>query len=278
MRHALSNTFLMVAITFIESSSISFLTYLILSFFSHSSNIINICILSYFRFSEFNISNFKSNFSVVKNSKKTRSTKIKFISLIFVIILYVFLSEGFSISAFLPLILPILSNFGEVNSGIENRLNNYDNYGNMIGGSIFDITIYIFMTITIIFFFLKRKEISIKLLSLTTIFSLQMTLYLYGAGSSINWRVYYLLLSMSGLFYLPLIEIEKGYTRRNGRNNNNLIFIISIAIVLTYNIFMFFRGLAGGWIVAKEHIFFNGIPLKKTIFDYIVFFINANVT
>jgi hypothetical protein len=41
---------------------------------------------------------------------------------------------------------------------------------------------------------------------------------------------------------------------------------------------MLFRGLAGGWIVAKEHIFFNGSPLQMTIFDYIVFFINANVT
>ena len=278
MRHALSNTFLMVASTFIESSSISFLTYLILSFFSHSSNIINTCILFYFKFSEFNIFNFKNDFSVVKNSKKTRSTKIKFISFIFVMFLYIFLSGGVSISAFLPLFLPFLSTFGELNSGLENKLAGYDNYGDMISLSIFDIPIYIFMTITIIFSFLKRKEISKKLLSLTTIFLLQMILYLYGAASPINWRVYYLLLSMSGLFYLPLIEIEKGYTRRNGRNNNNLIFIISIAIVLAYNILMLFRGLAGGWIVGKEHIFFNGSPLQNTIFDYIGFFINANAT
>jgi hypothetical protein len=277
MRHALSNTFLMAAITFMESSSISFLSFLILSFFSHSSNIINICILSYFRFSEFNISNFKSNFSVVKNSKKTKSTKIKFISLIFVIILYV-LSGEVSISAFLPLILPLLSIFGEVNSGLTNRLNNYDDYGERIGASIFDIPIYIFMAITVIFFFLKRKELSKKLLSLITIFLLQMISYLYGTVSTINWRIYYLLLSMSGIFYLPLIEMEKGLSPINGRNYKNNIFIISIAIVLAYNIFMLFRGLAGGWIVAKEHIFFNGSPLQMTIFDYIVFFINANVT
>ena len=109
---------------------------MILSFFSHSSNIINICILSYFKFSEFNISYFKSNFSVVKNSKKTKSTKIKFISLIFVIILYV-LSGEVSISAFLPLILPILSIFGEVNSGLTNRLNNYDDYGDKYDEDIF---------------------------------------------------------------------------------------------------------------------------------------------
>ncbi|MCW9679328.1 EpsG family protein [Dolichospermum planctonicum UHCC 0167] len=278
MRHALSNTFLMAAISFMESSSISFLSFLILSFFSHSSNIINICILSYFKFSEFNIFYFKNNFSVVKNSKKTKSTKIKFISLIFVIILYVFLSGGVSISAFLPLILPILSNFVQINSGLENRLTNYDNYGKMIGGSIFDITIFIFMTITVIFFFLKRKEFSRKLLSLITIFLLQMISYFYGTVSTINWRIYYLLLSMSGLFYLPLIEMEKGLSPINGRNYKNNIFIISIAIVLAYNILMLFRGLAGGWIVAKEHIFFNGIPLKNTIFDYIVFFINANTT
>jgi hypothetical protein len=83
---------------------------------------------------------------------------------------------------------------------------------------------------------------------------------------------------MSGIFYLPLIEMEKGLSPINGRNYKNNIFIISIAIVLAYNIFMLFRGLAGGWIVAKEHIFFNGSPLQMTIFDYIVFFINANVT
>ncbi|MDB9479377.1 EpsG family protein [Dolichospermum circinale CS-537/03] len=278
MRHALSNTFLMAAISLMESSSISFLSFLILSFFSHSSNLINICILSYFRFSEFNIFNFKSNFSVVKNYKKAKSTKIKFISLIFVIILYVFLSGKASISAFLPLILPILSNFGKVNYGIENRLTNYDNYGKMIGGSIFDITIFIFMTITVLFFFLKRKEFSRKLLSLITIFSLQMISYFYGTVSPINWRIYYLLLSMSGIFYLPLIEMEKGLSSINGRNYKNNIFIISIAIVIAYNIFMLFRGLAGGWIVAKEHIFFNGSPLQNTIFDYIVFFINANAT
>ncbi len=280
MRHSLSNTFLMAAIAFMESSSISFLSFLILSFFSHSSNIINICILSYFKFSEFNIFYFKNNFSVVKNSKKTKSTKIKFISLIFVIILYVFLSGGVSISAFLPLILPILSTFANLDSGLENKLTGYDSYASKgtVLLSTFDIPIYIFMIITVIFFFLKRKEFSRKLLSLITIFSLQIILYLYAPFNTINWRVYYLLISMSGIFYLPLIEIEKGYTRKNGRNNNNLIFIISIAIVLTYNIFMFFRGLVGGWIVGKEHIFFNGSPLQKTIFDYIGFFINANAT
>jgi hypothetical protein len=72
--------------------------------------------------------------------------------------LYILLSGGVSISAFLPLFLPFLSTFGELNSGLENKLAGYDNYGDMISLSIFDIPIYIFMTITIIFSFLKRKK------------------------------------------------------------------------------------------------------------------------
>lgn len=49
MRHALSNTFLMAAITTIESSGISFFVFLFLSAFSHFSNFIYFAILVFLR-------------------------------------------------------------------------------------------------------------------------------------------------------------------------------------------------------------------------------------
>jgi hypothetical protein len=270
MRHALSNTFLLMAIVFMESPFILFLSNLMLVFFSHNSNIINVGILFYLKISEFNLDN---NLSVVK--KNTKPKIIIFIAMFFMgftSIAYVLFSGGISLSVVLPFFLMFSSLFGISNEAIlKNRLVSYDNYGIAIGASIFDITIFVFMVITIIWFLLTRREISKKYLSLVIIFLFQIGSYFYCVVNLTNWRVYYLLISMTGIFYIPIIE-EFDMTRN--KLKKNLIFI-NIATILAYNIFTFFRGLTGGWIVAKEHVFFDGRPLQMTLFDYIQFFINA---
>jgi hypothetical protein len=270
MRHALSNTFLLMAIVFMESPFILFLSNLMLVLFSHNSNIINVGILFYLKISEFNLDN---NLSVVK--KNTKPKIIIFIAMFFMgftSIAYVLFSGGISLSVVLPFFLMFSSLFGISNEAIlKNRLVSYDNYGIAIGASIFDITIFVFMVITIIWFFLTRREISKKYLSLVIIFLFQIGSYFYCVVNLTNWRVYYLLISMTGIFYIPIIE-EFDMTRN--KLKKNLIFI-NIATILAYNIFTFFRGLTGGWIVAKEHVFFDGRPLQMTLFDYIQFFINA---
>ncbi|MHC5861715.1 hypothetical protein [Nostoc sp.] len=270
IRHSLSNTFLMAAIAFIESSGVSFFAYLFLALFSHFSNIINIGILLFLKISK---NKFKS---ITLNNKAKKSIQIitKFAILIIFIsaVIFVCFSGGISLTIILPLIN--LFNLNESSSFMaENKLSNYDTYGDMVGGSLFDKIFFLFMQITIFISLIKTKDIIIfkrKDLALIIIFSIQIISYISGVISLVNWRIYYFLISMHGLFYIPIMKniIPKNVFW-------NYIIVILVAGIITYNLSLFFRGLIGGWIVAPEHIFFNGRPLEMTVFDYIEFFINA---
>jgi hypothetical protein len=266
IRHSLSNTFLMAAIALIESSGVSFFAYLLLAVFSHFSNFINIGILLFLKiFKSINLNN---------KAKKCIQIITKYAILIIFIssVIFVYFSGGISLTIILPLIN--LFNLGESYSFmVENKLSNYDTYGDMVGGNVFDKIIFLFMQITVFISLIKTKDIIIfkqKHLALISIFCTQIIAYISGAISLVNWRIYFLLISMHGLFYIPIMNnlIPKNIFW-------NRIIVISVATIITYNLSLLFRGLTGGWIVAPEHIFFNGRPLEMTLFDYIGFFINA---
>ncbi len=259
IRHSLSNTFLMAAIAFIESSGSSFLLYLILAFFSHSSNILNIAILILIKISQ----RVKSN-TVIRFFLKN---KAKIIFIIFAVIAFLFTNK---IS--LSIILPFISLFidDDKYSTMENRLESYDNYS---VGSDFGLgtIIFSFIQIIMIFSLFLKTDIPLKNLALIVVFSIQYILYIYSLINSTNWRIYFLLISMYGLFYIPNVRLL--FIKNNLLINTTLIG--SVFVIFVVNFRVFFKGLAEGWIVAPEHIFFNGIPLQMTLLDYIIFFVNA---
>jgi hypothetical protein len=267
MRHSLSNAFLMTAIAFIESSSVSFFSCLLLATFSHSSNFINVGIL-------FILKMYKNKFRNIYLSKTSRInlqaiTKSTIVIIFISVILFLFLGGGIPLTIILPLLN--LFNFGDSYSlMLENKLINYESYDAMVGVNIVDKTIFLFMQIGIFISLAKTKNLQSKNLALIIIFSSQFISYISGIISLVNWRIYFLLISMHGLFYIPVVE---NIVTRNSFWYR--IIMISVAIIISYNFVLLFRGLAGGWIVQPEHIFFDGRPLEMTLFDYLEFFINA---
>lgn len=259
IRHSLSNTFLMVAITFIESSRSSFLFYLILAFFSHSSNILNIASLIFMKIYQKGKSNIVIRF-FIKN-------KAIVIFAIFGLIVFLFFNK-----LSLSIILPFMRLFIDVDkySNLEKTLESYDNYYVGTGFSLNTI-IFTFIQIHMLFILFLKRDIPLKNLALIFIFSIQFISYTYSLINSTNWRVYFLMLSMYGLFYIPNAILL--YVRNNLLLNMTLI--VSVCVIFTFNCWQFFPGLVEGWIVAPEHIFFNGIPLQMTLVDYIIFFVNA---
>ncbi|MEH1988900.1 EpsG family protein [Nostoc sp.] len=267
MRHSLSNVFLMTAIAFIESSSVSFFSYLLLATFSHSSNFINVGIL-------FILKIYKNKFTNIYLSKTSRInlqaiTKTTIVIIFISAILFVFVGRGIPLTIVLPLLN--LFKFGESYSlMLENKLINYESYDAMVGVNIVDKTIFLFMQIGVLISLVKTKKLQSKNLALIIIFSTQFVSYVSVIISLVNWRIYFLLISMHGLFYIPIIE---NIITRNAFWHR--IIMISVAIIISYNFVLLFRGLTGGWIVQPEHIFFNGRPLEMNLFDYLEFFINA---
>lgn len=259
IRHSLSNTFLMAAITFIESSGSSFLFYLILAFFCHSSNMINIFILSLIKISQ----RVKYNI-VIRYLLKNKA--------IIIIIFFAVIVFSFTYKISLSTILPLISPFIDTNkySSLENRMQSYDNYYVKSGFSLNTI-IFTFIQIHVLFILFLKRDIPLKNLALIVIFLIQYISYIYSLINPTNWRVYFLLVSMYGILYIP--NVRYLFVKNNLLLNMTLIG--SVFVIFAFNCYIFFGGLAQGWVVAPEHIFFNGIPLQMTLPDYIIFFVNA---
>jgi hypothetical protein len=264
-RHSLSNTFLIAAIAFIESesSSILFVSLLIVAFFSHVSNIINIATLIFIKLSTSINDNNKRVFRYILTITKPI---IIIITLIFTIVFF-FNSGQLSLSIILPFITPLID--ANKSSILQARLSRYDNYSVVSGYDLEALFVFGCMQVNILIFIFK-KNIPLKNLSLAIIYSIQFIAYIYASTNSTSWRVYFLLVSMYGFLYMPNVEIK---ISKNKVINNMKIIVVLIA--LAYNFYRLFSSLTQGWIVAEEHVFFNGVPLQMNLLDYIIFMLNA---
>lgn len=273
MRHALSNTFLMAAITTIESSGISFFVFLFLSAFSHFSNFIYVAILVFLRIitkpqiSFLKIFNLK-NIKIRKTQKTNRMLAISILGLILIVALLGFFIGISSLSPIISFVQEL--GFSDIARTVETRSIYYEKYNEGAGLSIILITYWLFIGIGGLISILDKQNISTQKLALTIIFSIQFIVYIFVVNTGFAWRACFLLLSMNGLFYALIIE-----SKLTKIKPLNIIAFIFVGLMFMYNIRTFLIQLAQGWLMGEEHIFFGGQPLQMNLFDYIKFFIDA---
>ncbi|BCU11901.1 hypothetical protein MAN88_24650 [Microcystis aeruginosa] len=273
MRQALSNTFLMAAITTIESSGISFFVFLFLSAFSHFSNFIYVAILVFLRIitkpqiSFLKIFNLK-NIKIRKTQKTNRMLAISILGLILIVALLGFFIGISSLSPIISFVQEL--GFSDIARTVETRSIYYEKYNEGAGLSIILITYWLFMGIGGVISILDKQNISTQKLALTIIFSIQFIVYIFVVNTGFAWRACFLLLSMNGLFYALIIE-----SKLTKIKPLNIIAFIFVGLMFMYNIRTFLIQLAQGWLMGEEHIFFGGQPLQMNLFDYIKFFIDA---
>jgi hypothetical protein len=264
MRQSISNIFLMCALVFIESSPTLFYLFLSLTFFSHTSNIINILTLI-----------------VVKlifdhpHLKKNINTNYRYI-LIFLVAFAMLVAYGLltglfpSIVNYTTQILNIIG-LNQLSSYFEHRADLYELY-NRDSIPISPIWLSYFILIFLAFIFSvinARRDKFIPIISAQNtaffiIFSLQFMSYVFVIISGFAWRISYLFLSLHGFFYALAIQGSIVLKR----------FILGIAV--TVNVAFFVRYVSQYNLYGEGHIFMNGKILEMTIFDYINFFVNSH--
>ncbi|NCQ91902.1 MAG: hypothetical protein GPI94_14500 [Microcystis aeruginosa LG13-03] len=273
MRHALSNTFLMAAITTIESSGISFFVFLFLSAFSHFSNFIYFAILVFLRIitkpqiSFLKIFNLK-NIKIRENKKPNRMLAISILGLILIVALLGFFIGISSLSPIISFVQEL--GFSDIARTVETRSIYYEKYNEGAGLSIILITYWLFMGIGGLISILDKQNISTQKLALTIIFLIQFIVYIFVVNTGFAWRACFLLLSMNGLFYALIIESKLTKIKLL-----NIMVFSFVGLTVVFSIRIFLVQLAQGWLMGEEHIFFGGQPLQMNLFDYIKFFIDA---
>jgi EpsG family len=248
MRQALSNVFLMTAITTIESSGISFWLYSFLSVFSHFSNIV-------YNFIAMLI---KITHVYNENNKINRNLLFFIFPVILLLLFQLYRTYGNVLG---------LENIFDI---VQQRTDNYQGYNEENNYFTYPFVINSFI-ILLGFKLIPEKKVKLTTkTSLIIIFLLQIIALFLVSNIGFAWRIGYLLLSMYGFFNVFVIEskiIEIQYVK--------IIIYITMLFLFLIQFSVLLRQMSQGWVVGQQHIFFNGKPLEMSLFDYIIFFINA---
>ena len=259
MRHFLSNVLLMFAIACLGKPR--YFTGIFLSIFSHLSNI-GYGLVTFV---------FKIDTSFVGLAQKILKKKMLFNILLIAATAGAFLIfKIYGSKNIIGLINPIIawqsSLFNsDVGDYLQTRISNYDGRTETTEYTIPAIAIFDTVLVGILIIFRNFKKADKKILCLVGIYFVYLVAFIFVVLTGFNWRLCLLFFSLSGFFYLIGIEIE-----------HREIQLGMIVLALFKIAFFCF------WLYKMDHksylVFFDGLPLEMTIYDYVVFFFDSIMT
>lgn len=267
MRQVLSVTFLMAAVASIESRVI-FWIYCLLSFFSHLSSFPYIVLLLIIKTITFRPIQKKNNSDILSLRKLNRWIKIVLIGLL------IFIIFGLSFSNNIILMTVNIFSFvlqsiglGQGSDLIGDRVENYLGANSVNPtASVYNFLSIFLLTITIL---CKKNIVTVKNFALLFILISQIALFIFLYISPIfNSRMIAIFWIFQGFFYSLALEETNRFLKK---------IVWGFAIV---SFLLFLRALTSmpdHPIISGTLVFFRGNPLTTNLYDYIVFFTNAQI-
>jgi hypothetical protein len=264
MRQFLSITFLMGAIASLEGNIIWLIIYCLLSIFSHLTGFIYVAILLAVKFrTKFLFFSNKIRISV-NHQKILKYTILILLSIIFTYLTVTILNTPDVIYRWVEQLLNYIP-IKELSTSFIKRLDAYD------GRDIETFTLTLPRILGIagvgcLIVLQDYRNLSSRTISLTIIYIISILQIIFILITGFNQRIAYLFLTFYGLFFSIGISEKKD-------KMSKIFWVIAIAMALlnVYNIFgvqkvMYF---SPGW------SFFEGKPLEKTIYEYLLFFVQS---
>ena len=278
MRQFLSNTFLLLAISHVNKSSIIFYTSVLFSLFSHNSNILLLTVPVLIKNYSLRHSNYLIQLLIIsKVNLKERIVKLnkRIFSLITLLILIltsflVFFIIFYKERSVTILLTPIVSFSSVFYDSSSYKLEVYDGYSQEEGipmglSTYLDFSFLLIAISSLVLFkknhrFITNNDFCLIIFYYYGVIAIVLTIF----GGFI-WRTAFLMFSYSGVFYVLMIKDNRILTPVN------LYFILLIG---TIKFSLFTR-----WLFLMNNNsylqFFDGKPLNQNLFDYINYFINS---